>query len=155
MFDLEKEVAAWSESVHADRCRRAESVAELSDHLHCEIDRARASGMSDEAAFTAAVARLGAAPELAAEHAKNRNLLQAGCAAALRYERSVSPGQRGLLLAHAILWAALILASSLVLSKSAAPATLGYLLIGVLVPSWWASEQILRRALRPKRAGGA
>jgi hypothetical protein len=158
MFDLEKEVAAWSEAVHAGRCSQAASVAELSDHLYCEIDRARAGGLSDEQAFAAAVAKLGPAPELAAEHAKNRSLLQTGCAAAARYERSEPSGKRrGLLVAHAIIWAVLTIASALVW-KSAAPAASGafeWLLIGVFVPSWLASEQILRRALRAKPRAGA
>lgn len=155
MFDLEKEVAAWSEAVYADRCSRAAGVAELSDHLYCEIDRGRASGLSDEAAFRAAVARLGAAPALAAEHVKNRSLLQRACAAAMRYERSGWKREdRSLLLAHAILWAALMLAYSLVAHRAMARDVAVWLLLGVLMPCWWASEQLLRRALRAKRVGG-
>ena len=149
MFDLEKEIAAWSEGVQADRCRQAQSVAEISDHLYCEIERGRAAGLSDQQAFAAAVAKLGPGPELSAEHAKNRSILATGCAAVARYERSESRGRhRSLLVAHAILWAAVILASSILLSKTAVPATFEFLLIVVLVPIWWASEQVLRRALR-------
>ena len=151
MFDLEKEVAAWSEAVHVDRCRDAARVAELSDHLHCEIDRARAEGLSDERAFAAAVARLGRGPELAAEHAKNRSILGRACAAVARYDRlDSSGGHRGVLIAHSMLWASVMLGTSLVMSKTAASGTLGSLLIVVLIPSWWGSELILRRALRRK-----
>jgi hypothetical protein len=154
LFDLDQEVAAWSATVHAGRCRQAASVAELSDHLYCEIDRARAEGLSDEQAFAAAAAKLGPGPDLAAEHAKNRSLLGTACAAAARDERSEPSRQRRwLLLAHAILWAVVILASSAALSKTAAPAAFGWMLSGVLVPIWWASEQILRRALRRKPTG--
>ncbi len=153
MFDLEQEVAAWSQTVHADRCRHAESVAELSDHLLCEIERARAQGLSDEQAFAAAVAKLGAGSELAAEHAKNRSLLGSACAVAARHERAESRGQGGLLMAHAIIWAALILGTSLILSKTDAGAFRSLLLTVVLLPTcWWASEQVLRRALRNKGA---
>ena len=42
MFDLDKEVATWSEALHARRCRRAADVAETIDHLYCEIDLQRA-----------------------------------------------------------------------------------------------------------------
>ncbi|HTQ81171.1 MAG TPA: hypothetical protein VMM92_14325 [Thermoanaerobaculia bacterium] len=155
MFDLEKEVAAWSEAVHAGRCGHAGEVAELSDHLYCEIDRARATGLSDEQAFAAAVAKLGSRPELAAEHAKNRSLLQAGCAALLNGERSLARGERRLLIAHGLLWAALMLVYSLVSVKLEVPRTSGWLLSCVLIPGWFASELLLRRALRMKpRSGG-
>ena len=61
--------------------------------------------------------------------------------------------ERGLLIGHALIWAAVILATSIMLSKTDTPGTYAtYLLTGVLVPSWWASQEILRRALR--NAGG-
>lgn len=159
MFDLEQEIAAWGTKVHQGRCRPEAEMAELRDHLHCEIERGRDQGLSEEAAFRAAIARLGAAPELAAEHAKNRSLLAKGCALAARVDRFDGPPLSGrqhlLLLAHAVVWAALMLASSLLLARSAAPDLLAYLLVGVQVPCWWASEQILRRSLDPKPPVGA
>lgn len=155
MFDLEREVAAWSEAVHAESCGNAAHAAELSDHLHCEIERARAQGLSDEQAFKAAVAKLGAWPTLSAEEAKNRSLVGRGCALATRYQRSHAGGERrGLLVAHAMLWAALIAATAL-LSKGNALGVRAWLLTGVMVPTWWASEQLLRRALRPRPTGRA
>ncbi len=156
MFDLEREVAAWSEAVHAGPCRRAGSVAELADHLYCEIERARAEGLADEQAFAAAVAKLGNGPELAAEHAKNRSLLASGCALAARYDPPMGGrGSRGLLVAHGIVWAALTVSAALLLSKYGAREAFNWLLIVGLVPSWLASEQILRRALRPRPAARA
>jgi hypothetical protein len=157
MFDLEREVAAWSKAVHADGCRNAASMAELGDHLHCEIDRGRAEGLSDEEAFRAAVARLGPASLLKAEHRKNRSIFGRGLAAAARYDRSQAGDEhRGLFLAHGLLWASLIIATSLVLSKADAPGTAASLLITlVFVPTWWGSQLLLLRALRGKPRGGA
>ncbi len=150
MFDLEKEVAAWARSVHADRCRGAASVDELIDHLHCEIDHARAKGLSDEQAFAAAVARLGRAGELAAEHGKNRSWLAWVCA----NERGFASNRgRSLLLSHAIIWASLMLGTALVMSKRDDPDTFTLLLILVMLPLWGASDQILRRALRSQGRG--
>lgn len=155
MFNLEREVEAWSQTVHAGRCNSSASAAELSDHLYCEIDRARADGRSEEEAFRAAVAALGSVPALAAEHAKNRSWFQVGCAAA-RFEGSRPSGEhRGLLLAHALTWAALMLGTALLLSKSASKDAFSLLLITILLPCWYASEQILRRALRTPPAAGA
>ncbi|MCU1348966.1 MAG: hypothetical protein JWO56_1996, partial [Acidobacteria bacterium] len=88
MFDLDREVASWSAKVHAERCQPAAGVAELTDHLYCEIDRGRARGLSDEEAFRAAIARVGSAPELTTEHAKNRSALGTVCRVAARLDGS-------------------------------------------------------------------
>jgi hypothetical protein len=149
MFDIEQEVAAWSAAVHADRCRRSDSVAELSDHLWCEIERGRAAGMSDEAAFAAAVAKVGPAPALAAEQARGRSWGAAAWAAVVRSERA-SHGHRGLFVAHGLVWAAMMIATAAALKSAVAPGAFVWLLVCVLVPGQWASEQLLRRALRVK-----
>ncbi|MCU1229931.1 MAG: hypothetical protein JWO97_2815 [Acidobacteria bacterium] len=144
MFDLNREVETWSAAVYAERCQPAASVAELSDHLYCEIDLARAAGLSDEEAFRAAVARLGSVSELSAENAKNRSAVGAACAVAAKLEGPVSRQHRGLLLAHALLWATLMIASAAVLKKTEIA---GWMLVAILIPLWWASEQLLRRAV--------
>lgn len=152
MFDLDREVAAWSRAVHEERCQPAAVVAELSDHLYCEIERARATGLSDEAAFRAATARLGTARQLTAEHAKNRSALGTACQMAARLDPAMGrPEQRWLLLAHAAVWAALIIATTLALKKAAPAEVSVWLLTVIFVSLWWASEQLLRLALRQKR----
>jgi hypothetical protein len=150
MFDLDREVTAWSAAIHATGCRSAAEVAELSDHLYCEIDRARAEGLSDEGAFRAAVARVGSARELMAEHAKNRSALGTVCQVAARLDGVANPDHRPFLLAHAVIWAALIIASSLVLPKAVAV----WFLV-VASPLWWASDQLLRAALRNRSVSGS
>ena len=110
--------------------------------------------MSDERAFAAAVAKLGPKGELGAEHTKNRSALGTLCAVAARLDGTpTSGGQRGLLIAHGVLWASLILATSILVSKTSARATFGSWLILIYIPLWMGSEQILRRALRngPRR----
>jgi hypothetical protein len=154
MFDLDREVATWSAAVHAERCRSAAPVVELSDHLYCEIERARADGLSDEAAFRMAIARVGSAPELTAEHARNASALGTVCQVAVRIDRSSSPEDRRLLLGHGVVWAALIIVSAIVLKQSGASEVFGWLLIVVFVPLWLASDQLMQRALRTKRASG-
>jgi hypothetical protein len=150
MFDLDREVASWSATLQGERCHDAARVAELTDHLYCEIDRARAEGRSDEEAFRTAVARLGSVTELTAEHAKNRSAV---CRVAAKIEPPLQyPGHRGPLIAHAFIWASLILASSVMFSKSEAPNLYGYLLTGVCVPLWWVSDRLPRSALRRRTA---
>ncbi len=149
MFDLDREVTAWSNSVHADSCVGSTRSAELRDHLYCEVDRARSQGLSDEQAFAAAVAKMGESAQLAGEHAKGRSVFKSACAAAMRYERrDWQAGYRGPLMAHAIIWASLQVGVSLIVSSSDASVGTGLLLISLMTAMWWGSEQILRRALR-------
>ena len=153
MFDLDREVTASSEAVHPDPCGGATRIAELKDHLYCEIDRARSEGLSDEQAFAAAVAKVGPSKQLAGEHAKNRSMLKAACAAAMSDERRDGNARyRGPLMAHAIVWASLLVGTSLVVSATDASLGSGLMLITIMTALWWASEQILRRALQQ---GGA
>lgn len=48
---------------------------------------------------------------------------------------------------HAVLWAAVLLATAMIMAGSTAADTFSYLMIVVLIPSWFASDQLLRRAL--------
>jgi hypothetical protein len=158
MFDLDREVAAWSAALQAGRCSAVahKGAAELADHLYCEIESGRAAGLSDEAAFRAATARLGGAPALTAENAKNRSVFGTVCRVAAKLDGPLptDPEHRRLLLAHAVIWAALMIASSLVLKKTGGSETSGLLLTVVFIPLWQASDRILRRVLR-KRSGSA
>ena len=151
MFNLDREVAAWSAAVHAARCQPTASITELTDHLYCEIDRGRAEGLSDEEAFRTAIARLGSAEELKAEHAKNRSALGTVCQVAARLDGPPlpNPEHRRLLLVHALIWASLMIAASLILKKAGASQVSSLLLVVIFIPLWQVSDQLLRRALRP------
>ena len=148
MFELEREVRAWSEAVYATRCRSAASVAELSDHLYCEIDRARAEGMSDEQAFAAAVAKLGSASELAAEQAKGRSWLARFYAWEVRAARGASGRKQAWLsMANALIWGVAMLASGYVLRKHDVPHDARTTILLLLLMSYVGSDQILRAAM--------
>jgi hypothetical protein len=154
MFDLDREVANWSAAVHAERCQSAAEVAELSDHLYCEIERALGEGLSNDEAFRVATARLGSASQLIAENAKNRSALGTVCQVAAKADRSSSPEYRRLLLGHAVVWAALMIACAMVLKKTVEAEVAGWLLILTFIPLWFASDQLLQRALRSRTASG-
>ena len=149
MFDLNREVKSWAASVYAQRCEASASIDELSDHLYCEIERGRAEGLSDEAAFHAAVARLGSATALAAEDARNRSALSTVCQVASKFERSTSmPQHRRALLAHAVIWASLMLAASIVMKTGGVSRGPSLLLLSIMVPLWSASDRLMQRVLR-------
>jgi|GEM_PF-3577669 len=71
MFDLEREVQAWCARIHRGGRDRGERMAELADHLYCQIDRLLAEGHDEEEAFRIATSRMGEPADLAREHAKN------------------------------------------------------------------------------------
>lgn len=134
--------------MHEGRCRTASEIAELSDHLYCEIDRARAEGLSDEEAFRAAITRIGSAPQLAQEHAKNRSALRGTLCRVLAADARLE--HRAPLIAHSLIWAALLLATTMVLVGQGASNAWGWFAIGVFVPLWWMSDHLLRSVLRQR-----
>jgi hypothetical protein len=153
MFDLDREVANWTAAVYAARCRPEAGVTELTDHLYCEIDRAREEGLSEEEAFHAAVARLGSVPELIAENAKNRSAFGTVCEVVAKAERSLTPEHRRLLNVHAFIWAVAMIVTSAIVKRTV-PNVTAWLLVTALIPLWWTSDQLLRQALRRRDASG-
>jgi hypothetical protein len=150
MFDLDREVANWTTTVHANRCQSDAGEAELSDHLYCEIERGRADGLSAEQAFHAATARLGSATQLVTEHEKNRSTLGAVCKLAVKLDGGFrSSRYRSVMLTHGMIWAALMISSALIL-RSEAPKASPLLLTMVIIPLWCSSELLLRRVLRER-----
>jgi hypothetical protein len=151
VWNLENEVDAWSSAVHADGCRRSASVDELRDHLYCEIERGRSAGLSDRDAFARATTRLGSREGLAAEHAKDRSWWRSACAALLRAERGFDGRVRGYLIAHALVWAALTIATMSLMKGAGADQAAQWVLLVAIVPCWLSSDLVLRGALRSGR----
>jgi hypothetical protein len=75
MFDLNKAIEEWCQSIHANAWNSEANIDELKDHLHCEIERLTRDGLSDEQAFHRATERIGNAEDLRIEHSKNRGPL--------------------------------------------------------------------------------
>jgi len=74
MFELEKAINAWCNSVYPTGLQRQARIDELCDHLHCEVDRLVATGLSDEQAFDMATQGLGPQHELKRENTKDRSM---------------------------------------------------------------------------------
>lgn len=57
------------------------------------------------------------------------------------------------IISNAIIWASLIVASALVFNSTNADVSksYSYLLVVVIIPLWFASDQLMRRALRKER----
>ncbi len=65
----------WCAAILAQSGKNAASVDELADHLHCEIERLMAEGLSADAAFATATEQMGNRELLVTEFAKNHTRL--------------------------------------------------------------------------------
>src|SRR5262245_26534455 len=130
MFDLQREIDAWSKKAYDGPCRgRAASLDEWKDHVHCEIERLVAEGRTPEEAFRLATTRLGEAAPV-------------GC----RRRSGVASNRARIALA--IVWASVIIATALLLTTDGRRETSSYLLLFALIPAWWSSDLVLSRHLR-------
>lgn len=156
MFDVNAAVDEWVIRTLGEQCRDSKRATELADHLHCEIEAARAEGRSAEEAFALATTRMGAPGALAEELAKNRSALAAVCEPLMREERRWrgSGSASTLLLAHALLWAAGLIASAVWLASSHADAATRWTVVGTMPPLWYASDLVVKRLLGASPARG-
>lgn len=116
MFNLDHEISAWCRSIYPNWWDRSARVAELADHLYCEVERLQAEGLSEEEAFVSATKRMGDVDALIVEHAKNRSFLLASCDNFANYlekwRSSMSPKKASML----IIVSSLICAGAILLS---------------------------------------
>lgn len=145
MFDLDKEVAAWS-STMAQRCGREADIAELEDHLRSAFEHLSAEGVPPERAFELAVSRMGSVADIDAEYEKNRSLFSKLHSKVVSWDRSLTKGSRsGQEIGLALIFASLIIAVAVLLSSTDLDGTTAasYLLL-VSLPLWWASRALIR-----------
>ena len=72
MFDLEKAISEWKARLRRHDILEDGPVAELEAQMRDSIEALKREGLSDEAAFGRAEARLGPLDAIAAEYRKNR-----------------------------------------------------------------------------------
>ena len=72
MFDLDQAVRRYTRSVSGNWLRRSAQIAELQDHLYCEIEHLIAQGVAPEDAFQQAMSKLGETTALQQEFGKNK-----------------------------------------------------------------------------------
>ena len=122
MFNLEQAVQQWSELVLSADSVKNRNIDELKDHLYCEIEKHINDGSNESDAFKYAIANIGESDILATEYNKNKNFINKLCA--FEYGTIGQHGQnrdkfminrKQLQTQNAILWAAAILASAVLL----------------------------------------
>ena len=118
-FDLDKAVQQWCELVLSNDSIKNKNIDELKDHLYCVIEDFISQGENLQQAFKQAIKKMGEIDMLSGEYEKNRTFLNKLCA--FEYgtigDRAKRPSNvKFLIIQQSILWAAAMIACSLIIS---------------------------------------
>lgn len=127
MFDINNAIDQWCDDIGSNDGEGAELREELKDHLYCEIEILQKEGLTDQQAFNLATKKLGKPNELLSEYKTNRKLFSKMCSSnepslneysqqrsnVMTYKQSAKR-----LIGQAIIWAAAVLSSALILGES-------------------------------------
>lgn len=143
MFQLDHEIKSWCASVVLSRYGNRTRMAELEDHLYCEINALAEQGIAEQEAFLIATKKMGNSDDLSTEYAKNHGLLltlfgnKKG-----ELETDKKPAIKPII--HALIFAALMIISALLMSGSEYKDTVTNSLILI----WWISFSITHRTMK-------
>lgn len=144
MFDLEQSIEQWCKTISRNRCGQQANIDELKDHLWCEVENQMAKGESEQQAFYLATAIVGNIEELSAEYAKNKSLLERlnSNGQAELFQQVIAGNEamttkllKRMVIGNAILWAAAILATAIVLKDT----DQGFSVMMILIGLWCGS----------------
>lgn len=156
MNDLDRKVTEWCEQVFVDRCwyRSKNGIEELQDHLYSEIEALQGQGMDEDVAFATATKKLGDIRDLEREFTRNRSWLGRLSRNIAMSECGITKKERKMRIGNSIIWATLMIASALIFNTIDADVsrTYSYLLVVVMIPLWFASDQLMRKAARKNEA---
>ena len=74
MFRIDHEVSKWCLALRRQGRLSGSQLEELRDHVYDEVEKQKASGVSEEEAFRLAINRLGTIDELTYEYSKNQRI---------------------------------------------------------------------------------
>ncbi|MDF1837105.1 MAG: permease prefix domain 1-containing protein [Planctomycetota bacterium] len=151
MFNLNDEVLAWCQSAVPACVERHERVAELVDHVLCQVEAHMGDGSSEEEAFHAAIQRMGDSKHLAEESQKEQtwNQRQKGILLALctgnvgALRRTLRPKEG----AAWIIGVSLVFAAAMILTDSWADSRgMGHAVTMTWIAVWFVPYSLLSMA---------
>lgn len=151
MFDLKQQVNDWCRSAIPETCGDEAQLAELEDHLYCEIERLERAGLSQAEAFARATTQMGEARMITNEYVKNQTFAGRLCALDRRLsgidriaDLTLKKKASRLLIGNSLLWAAAMIATALLAGDSA---NAGYLVPVVFIPLWFGSFLLINTTM--------
>lgn len=152
MFNLDQAIAEWCAQVARPDAGAESHYDELSDHFYCMVEHLQTQGHREEAAFERARNMLGDPQILRREFSKNRNWKQALCAAlkgqmTQRYPEEIRMKENfnRLQIGNAILWAAAMIGTALVLRGNEAADNVFMLLFVLSMASTLGLQQMVNQ----------
>lgn len=136
MFELNKAVDNWCNKVVAHNIWDANRIDELKDHVYCIIEEDMKAGASEQQAFEKATSAMGY-PETQSsqQDASGRvRLVQGICRVLTKIEGHPS-SDSPLIIAHAVIWACVMLAMAIVVKDS----DVNDKVLMILTMGWFAS----------------
>ena len=138
MFDLDLEIDRWCRDIIERNCAGHEHLEELKDHLHCLVDDQRARGMSEQAAFRAALDQMGDSALIASAYRSNTTLLRKMAAfdrgISRRLARRYSPRQLTWALVGWSVFCAVLIVAAAAIAPDAGMTFSGWLIALWLIP---------------------
>ncbi|MEW6992357.1 hypothetical protein AADZ91_16940 [Colwelliaceae bacterium 6441] len=131
-FNLDKAVQQWCELVLSNDSIKSKNIDELKDHLYCQIEYFQGEGEDEQQAFKSAIMKMGEVKMLSGEYEKNRSFLQKLCA--FEYGTVADHTKKTLpikvaIIQQSIMWAAAMIASSLVIDDKQQAMTLIFIVL--------------------------
>lgn len=136
MFNLNKAVDDWCKKVVTHNIWDADKIDELKDHVFCIIEEDIKSGASEKETFEKATRSMGY-PEIQLQQqdsSERARLVQGICRVMTKIEGHPA-ADSPLIIAHAIVWACVMLATSIVVKDSEANNNM----LLILIMGWFAS----------------
>jgi hypothetical protein len=134
MFDLDKAVNDWCEKVMSHNIWDADKVDELKDHLYCIIEEDIKAGTSEQVAFENATNVMGY-PEAKLDDTSSRARIVQGVCRVLSKIEGHPYSDSPLVIAHAAIWACVMLAMALVIKDKDVNGNV----LMILTMGWFAS----------------
>lgn len=138
MFDLDKAIDAWCNKVVAHNIWDTEKVDELKDHLYCIVEEAVTAGETPETAFTQATNGMGYPETELPENTGRASIVSGICKVLSKIEGHPS-SDSPMVIAHAVIWACVMLAMAIVIDDKDTNSSV----LMILILGWFASYMAL------------
>lgn len=143
MFNLEQAIDAWCTTVVQHKLWDADKLDELKDHLYCVIEHEISKGSNEQQAFKKATTDMGYEVSQTNDAASRATVLQGICRLLNKLENHPNH-DAPVMIAHSLIWAAMMLAIALVVDDKQANQSI----LLILLSGWFASFTALNGTKR-------
>lgn len=155
MFNLDQAIAEWCAQVVNPKAGAEGHYEELQDHFYCMVEQLQTQGHSEQAAFERARNMLGEPQSLRREFSKNHSWKQSLCNVLNEHMRQRHPEEIKMKesyvrisIVNAVLWAAAMIATGLVLRGNEAAKDVLMILVVLSTASILSLQQVMHKSVK-------